>query len=253
MRADPPTRPHPARLPFNACQGALGSSRCKRIDRIARGVNDPIHGISDFVSGMAGKILGKGITEELAAGSLGTAGEHLSPFKDRVRNGYRRFHTMRITKRFRGVRNRLKGWPRRAPAFQALRAPVSIRIMTPSFTPYKPQRECRIVSPILRTPGRPSAYRPSIRKVTRGESRDGRREPRYTRPGCLRGARSSRPRFGARRGLHRAAAVVSSHELFGAHRRAWRRDSLETSSRSSGRGRIASISCAMPGARITTA
>ena len=64
---------------------------------MACGVNDSIHGIGDLVSGMAGKILGKGIAKELAAGPLCTAREQLGPFKDRVRNGYGCFHTISIT------------------------------------------------------------------------------------------------------------------------------------------------------------
>lgn len=76
----------------------MGRRRCKRIDRIARDVNDPIHGIGDLVSGMAGKILGKGLAKELAAGPLGTARKQLGPFKEGVRNGHRCFYAISITK-----------------------------------------------------------------------------------------------------------------------------------------------------------
>jgi hypothetical protein len=75
----------------------LGRSGCKGIDSIARGVNDPIHGIGDLVSGMAGKILGKGIAKELAAGPLCAARKQLSPFKDGVGDRYSCFHTISIT------------------------------------------------------------------------------------------------------------------------------------------------------------
>ena len=87
MRAYPPTRLRPARLPFDVCQSALGGSGCERVDRITRGVNDAIHGIGDLVSAMAGKILGKGIAKELAAGPLCTAREQLGPFNPKTAVG----------------------------------------------------------------------------------------------------------------------------------------------------------------------
>ena len=71
---------------------------CERVDRIARGVDDAIHGSGDLVSRMPGKILRKGVTKELAAGPFGAARKQFGLFKDGVRYGYSRFHTISITK-----------------------------------------------------------------------------------------------------------------------------------------------------------
>ncbi len=87
----------PTRLPFDACKGALERSGCERVDLIARSVHDAIYGIGDLVTGMADKILGKGVAKELAARPLYTVREQLGPFEDGVRNGYDCFHTIRMT------------------------------------------------------------------------------------------------------------------------------------------------------------